>query len=221
MFRAAIAFALSLFCAAAMAQGYPTHAVKIVVPYGVGGSADVYARLLGAKLQETLGQPVVIENKPGGGAIVGTDAVAKADPDGYTLHAYADSIEAVRAARGEDRVFLIGHSHGGKIAPLYFADYTTRRDELDPWIASLRCWKIGTKHGGPHDDLRPRLAGMTAPTLVLTGKRDWLFPDKYARLTAAALPHATVTILEHSGHFGHVEEPSAFVLAVVPFIHAH
>jgi tripartite-type tricarboxylate transporter receptor subunit TctC len=85
MFRAAIAFALSLFCAAAMAQGYPTHAVRIVVPYGVGGSADVYARLLGAKLQETLGQPVVIENKPGGGAIVGTDAVAKADPDGYTL----------------------------------------------------------------------------------------------------------------------------------------
>jgi tripartite-type tricarboxylate transporter receptor subunit TctC len=68
-----------------MAQGYPTRAVKIVVPYGVGGSADVYARLLGAKLQETLGQPVIIENKPGGGAIVGTDAVAKSEADGYTL----------------------------------------------------------------------------------------------------------------------------------------
>src|SRR3989440_443924 len=66
-------------------KGLPTRAVKIVVPYGVGGSADVYARLLGAKLQERLGQPVVIENKPGGGAIVGTDAVAKAEPDGYTL----------------------------------------------------------------------------------------------------------------------------------------
>jgi tripartite-type tricarboxylate transporter receptor subunit TctC len=85
MLRAAIAFGLSLFCVAAMAQGYPTRAVKIVVPYGVGGSADVYARLLGAKLQETLGQPVIIENKPGGGAIVGTDAVAKSEPDGYTL----------------------------------------------------------------------------------------------------------------------------------------
>jgi len=62
---------------------------------------------------------------------------------------------------------------------------------------------------------------MTAPTLVITGKRDWLFPEKYARLTAAAIPHATVAILEHSGHFGHVEEPSAFVLAVVRFVHAH
>jgi tripartite-type tricarboxylate transporter receptor subunit TctC len=51
----------------------------------VGGSADVYGRFLAAKLQESLGQPVVIENRPGGGSIVGTDAVAKSDPDGYTL----------------------------------------------------------------------------------------------------------------------------------------
>jgi tripartite-type tricarboxylate transporter receptor subunit TctC len=85
MLRAAIAFTLSLACATAAAQTYPSHAIKLVVPYGVGGSADVYARLLGAKLQESLGQPVVIENKPGGGSIVGTDAVAKSDPDGYTL----------------------------------------------------------------------------------------------------------------------------------------
>jgi len=55
------------------------------VPYGVGGSADVYARYVGAKLSESLGQPVVIENRPGAGSIVGTDAVAKSDPDGYTL----------------------------------------------------------------------------------------------------------------------------------------
>jgi tripartite-type tricarboxylate transporter receptor subunit TctC len=74
--------AASLAC---FAQGYPSRPIKIVVPYGVGGSADVYARYLGVKLQEHLGQPVVIENRPGGGAIVGTDAVAKAEPDGYTL----------------------------------------------------------------------------------------------------------------------------------------
>jgi tripartite-type tricarboxylate transporter receptor subunit TctC len=59
--------------------------VKIVVPYGVGGSADLYARYLGAKLSDNLGQPVVIENRPGAGSIVGTDAVAKSDADGYTL----------------------------------------------------------------------------------------------------------------------------------------
>jgi tripartite-type tricarboxylate transporter receptor subunit TctC len=85
MLRAAIGLLFSLLSAGVLAQTYPTHPIKIIVPYGVGGSADVYARLLGAKLQESLGQPVVIENKPGGGSIVGTDAVAKSDPDGYTL----------------------------------------------------------------------------------------------------------------------------------------
>jgi tripartite-type tricarboxylate transporter receptor subunit TctC len=67
------------------AQSYPSRPVKLVVPYGVGGSADVYARYIGAKLSESLGHPVVIENRPGAGSIVGTDAVAKSEPDGYTL----------------------------------------------------------------------------------------------------------------------------------------
>src|SRR3954470_348689 len=69
----------------ASAQTYPSRPVKLVVPYGVGGSADVYARYIGAKLSESLGQPVVVENRPGAGSIVGTDAVAKSEPDGYTL----------------------------------------------------------------------------------------------------------------------------------------
>ena len=69
----------------AVAQDYPARPVKIIVPFAVGGPADVYARFLGAKLQESLGQPFVIENRPGAGAVTGTDAVAKAAPDGYTL----------------------------------------------------------------------------------------------------------------------------------------
>jgi len=85
MVRAVFALALLSFSVAAWSQSYPTRPVKIVVPYGVGGSADVYARYLGAKLQETMGQTFVIENRPGGGSIVGTDVVAKSEPDGYTL----------------------------------------------------------------------------------------------------------------------------------------
>jgi tripartite-type tricarboxylate transporter receptor subunit TctC len=69
----------------AVAQTYPARPVKIIVPYGAGGPADLYARFLGAKLAETLGQPFVVEDRPGGGSIVGTDAVAKATADGYTL----------------------------------------------------------------------------------------------------------------------------------------
>jgi tripartite-type tricarboxylate transporter receptor subunit TctC len=85
MLRSLFAALLALSALAASAQTYPSRPVKIVVPYGVGGSADVYARYLGAKLQESLGQPVVIENRPGGGSIVGTEAVVQSDPDGYTL----------------------------------------------------------------------------------------------------------------------------------------
>ena len=85
MVRAVFAFALLSFSACSWSQSYPTRPVKIVVPYGVGGSADVYARYLGAKLQESMGQTFVIENRPGGGSIVGTDVVAKSEPDGYTL----------------------------------------------------------------------------------------------------------------------------------------
>src|SRR5206468_730973 len=66
-------------------QDYPTHAVKVVVPFAAGGPADVYARVLAQRLQETLGQAFIVEDRPGAGSIIGTDAVAKSAPDGYTL----------------------------------------------------------------------------------------------------------------------------------------
>lgn len=69
----------------AWAQTFPARPVRIVVPFAAGGSADVYARFVGAKLQDALGQPFVIENRPGGGAVIGTDAVAKSPADGYTI----------------------------------------------------------------------------------------------------------------------------------------
>jgi tripartite-type tricarboxylate transporter receptor subunit TctC len=86
MSRIAIA-ALAAACMSVSlhAQDYPARAVKIVVPFAVGGPADIYARFLGAKLGESLGQPFVIENRPGAGAVVGTDVAAKSPPDGYTL----------------------------------------------------------------------------------------------------------------------------------------
>jgi len=76
---------LSFMSGQALAQTYPTRPVKIVVPFGPGGFTDVVARILGVKLSESLGQPVVIENKPGAGSMIGTDQVAKSAPDGHTL----------------------------------------------------------------------------------------------------------------------------------------
>jgi tripartite-type tricarboxylate transporter receptor subunit TctC len=69
----------------AHAQAWPAKPVKIIVPFAAGGPADIYARAIGEKLQAALGQSFVVEDKPGAGAVIGTDLVAKSPPDGYTL----------------------------------------------------------------------------------------------------------------------------------------
>ena len=77
--------ALALGTGPAFAQDYPGRPVRIIVPFAPGGSADVFGRFLAQRLQETLGQTFIIDNRPGAGSVIGTDAVAKAAPDGYTL----------------------------------------------------------------------------------------------------------------------------------------
>ena len=85
LLRIALLGLAAAFASAASAQNYPTKPVKIIVPFAAGGPADIYARVLAEKLQGALGQSFVVDDRPGGGSIVGTDAVAKSAPDGYTL----------------------------------------------------------------------------------------------------------------------------------------
>jgi len=83
---AAVVLAIEAFLAGpCLAQDYPTRPIRIVVPFGAGGPADVAARVLGNAMQESFKQPFVIENRPGAGAVIGTQEVAKSPPDGYTL----------------------------------------------------------------------------------------------------------------------------------------
>ena len=82
---AVIGLASVLAHTTASAQAYPTRAVKIIVPFAGGGPADVYARFIAQRLTESLGQSYIIDNKPGGGAVIGTDIAAKSPADGYTL----------------------------------------------------------------------------------------------------------------------------------------
>jgi tripartite-type tricarboxylate transporter receptor subunit TctC len=90
LFRSLSAFSLSLVALVSTTgawaqQNYPNRPVKIIVPFAASGPADNYARFMAQRLQDALGQPFVVDNRPGAGSIIGTDAVAKSPADGYTL----------------------------------------------------------------------------------------------------------------------------------------
>jgi tripartite-type tricarboxylate transporter receptor subunit TctC len=81
----AVASAIALTAGAARADDYPSHPIRLIVPYAAGGAADAVARIIAKRVGESVGQPIVVENRGGAGAIIGTDLVNKSDPDGYTL----------------------------------------------------------------------------------------------------------------------------------------
>src|SRR5262245_43962458 len=94
-----LAFAAAVWPVAARAQDYPSRAITVIVPFAAGGSFDTVGRIITARMQEILGQPVVIENVGGAGGIVGVKRVIAAEPDGYTVllgtvgtHAYNQTI---------------------------------------------------------------------------------------------------------------------------------
>jgi len=85
VFRPLLAAALVAIAGSAFAQAYPSRPVKIIVPFAAGSATDIIARVVGEHLGKALGQPFVVENKPGAGGIVGTEQAKSAPPDGYTL----------------------------------------------------------------------------------------------------------------------------------------
>jgi len=85
LLTAVLAASLTLLAWPVIAQTYPAKPIKIVVPFPAGGTSDVLARMIGQKMSERWGQPVVVDNKPGSSGNLGADAVAKSAPDGYTL----------------------------------------------------------------------------------------------------------------------------------------
>ncbi|HXE47485.1 MAG TPA: tripartite tricarboxylate transporter substrate binding protein [Ramlibacter sp.] len=106
--------------AGAGAQTYPNRPVKIVVPFAAGGPADNYARFLGTRLQEALGQPFVVDDKPGAGSLIGTDIVAKSAPDGYTLLLMSNT-HTVNETLIPNKTFVLTRDFAA-VAPINYSD---------------------------------------------------------------------------------------------------
>jgi tripartite-type tricarboxylate transporter receptor subunit TctC len=97
----ALAMFIAMDCAAARADTYPNRPVRLIVPFAAGGLNDVVARLVAPYLERSLGQPFIIDNRPAASGIVGTDATAKATPDGYTLLMVASSFTVIPATHAK------------------------------------------------------------------------------------------------------------------------
>src|SRR3954451_4930200 len=119
--------ALMLLPFTAQAESWPSRLIKAVIPFGAGSAADVLPRLVFDRLAIELGQPIIIENRVGAGGTIGTTAVAKADPDGYTILAHSSALTAAPAlfpnlgydaARDLASVLMLGSSPNVMITPV-------------------------------------------------------------------------------------------------------
>ena len=151
MRKLAAVFAALLFAGAVGAQTYPSRSVKVVVPWPPGQATDIAARVVAHKLQEALGQPFVIDNKPGAGGAIGSEAVAKSSPDGYTL--------------------LAASSGPISIMPnlqIPNAKYIMAKREYDYWDGVYQKEK-----DKPRQHARPRLRGQRAASSCAPTRRCW------------------------------------------------
>jgi tripartite-type tricarboxylate transporter receptor subunit TctC len=110
----------SLAACAALAQPYPSRPVKIIVPFAAGGPADIFARAVAEKLQASLGQPFVVEDRPGAGSILGTEAVRQSAPDGYTLLMMSNT-HTVNESLVPDKPFALMRDFVA-VAPVNYSD---------------------------------------------------------------------------------------------------
>ena len=100
--RCALAVAAALLSSAALAQSFPTKPIRVIIPFVPGGSSDIVGRAIGSKFQEFLGQPAVVENKPGANGAIAAEFVAKSDPDGHTILVGSIGVFSINAALFKD-----------------------------------------------------------------------------------------------------------------------
>lgn len=155
----------------AFAQAYPTKPIRLIVPYVAGGATDILARELAQKLQEGLGQPVVVDNKPGAGAVIGTEMVAKAAPDGYTLLLSTQASHAINSALFEKLSYdpLKDFSHVsllGSIASILVVNTSVPVNSMSELIALAKARPGKLNFSSSGNGLAPHLSGELFKTMA-------------------------------------------------------
>ena len=115
-----LGFTAMLVSPSTFAQAYPSKPVRVIVPFAAGGPADNYARFISQRLQDAMGQPFIVDNRPGAGSVIGTDAVAKSAPDGYTLLLMSNT-HTVNESLTPNKPFQLMRDFVG-IAPINYSD---------------------------------------------------------------------------------------------------
>ena len=155
----------------AYAQVYPTKPIRLIVPYVAGGATDILARELAQKLQEGLGQPVVVDNKPGAGAVIGTEMVAKAAPDGYTLLLSTQASHAINSALFDKLSYdpLKDFSHVsllGSIASILVVNTSVPVNSMSELIALAKARPGKLNFSSSGNGLAPHLSGELFKTMA-------------------------------------------------------
>jgi proline iminopeptidase len=139
-------------------------------------------------------------------------------PEEVEMPGILGAFEAASRATDDEEITAILR----RLLPAYFADYWGREHEFAPLRASVRMY-AGPLHGqepAPFD-LRDQLSAITAPTLVIVGRDDPICAPRWAHLLHEGIPGSRLVVLEHSGHFGHIEEPEAFAHAIESLVSVH
>jgi tripartite-type tricarboxylate transporter receptor subunit TctC len=166
MWNLAKAFGLIALVAVApaYAQDYPSRPIRLVVPFPPGGPNDIIGRVFGQKMQELLGQPVIIDNRPGAGGALGTDNVAKSEPDGYTIAIASAGALAISTALQEKILYdplkdLAPVTLVAKVPELLVASTTLPVSNVKELIALAKAKPGAINYGSSGPGSMPHLAG--------------------------------------------------------------